>query len=109
MDPGLLPMSEIIHPALQNAQRIVDSINDGVYVVDTRRRIVFWNKAAERITGWTAEEVVGTACHDGILAHVDLDGHVLCGHEFCPLHRAIVTKQRSTAPLLRKTRITSPA
>ncbi len=93
-------MSDPVHPALKSAQSIVDSMPDGVYVVDTQRRIVSWNKAAERITGWKAEEVVGTSCYSGVLAHVDADGHLLCGHEFCPLHRSIVTKKRNASPLL---------
>ena len=30
---------------------IVDSLGDGVYVCDLERRITFWSKSAERITG----------------------------------------------------------
>ena len=33
---------------------ILDSLSDGVYVCDRDRRIVYWSKSAERITGWTA-------------------------------------------------------
>ena len=33
---------------------ILDSLSDGVYVCDTDRKIVYWSKAAERITGWSA-------------------------------------------------------
>jgi serine phosphatase RsbU (regulator of sigma subunit) len=44
--------------------------------------------------------VVGRTCFDGILAHVDKDGHQLCGQEHCPLHRSIVTESSSQAPLL---------
>jgi PAS domain S-box-containing protein len=32
---------------------------DGVYALDQRQRIVFWNAAAERILGYHAEEVIG--------------------------------------------------
>ena len=28
---------------------IINNLNDGVYFVDLDRRILFWNKAAERI------------------------------------------------------------
>lgn len=44
-----------------------------------------WSKSAERITGWTAAEVVGRPCFDNILCHIDKDGHLLCGKEDCPL------------------------
>lgn len=79
---------------------ILDSLADGVYITDTDRQIIFWNKACERITGWQAEEMVGSSCFDDKLVHIDKDGHQLCGKEYCPLHRAIVTGQRSTSPLL---------
>lgn len=70
---------------------MLDSMADGVYITDTNRRILFWNRAAQQITGWTADDVVGRSCYDNVLIHVDKDGHRLCGEEFCPLHRAIVT------------------
>lgn len=38
---------------------IVESSQDGMIVVDTQSRILSWNKGAERIFGWSAEEVVG--------------------------------------------------
>jgi len=79
---------------------IIDSLSDGVYVCDRNRRITYWSKSAERITGWTAEDVVGRRCLDDILCHVDKDGHPLCGEEFCPLHRAIITATGSRGSLL---------
>jgi PAS domain S-box-containing protein len=79
---------------------ILDALSDGVYVTDTGRKIIAWNQAAEKITGWKREEVVGRSCWDDILVHIDKDDHALCGHEFCPLHRAIVTGKRSVASLM---------
>jgi PAS domain S-box-containing protein len=79
---------------------ILDSLTDGVYVCDTERRIVFWSKAAERITGWRPAEVVGRRCLDGVLCHVDKDGHLLCGKEFCPLHRSMVTGTQDLVGLI---------
>jgi len=32
-------------------KRILDSLYDGVYLVDPDRRITYWNSGAERITG----------------------------------------------------------
>lgn len=79
---------------------ILNSLADGAYVTDAERTILFWNRAAERIAGWEAPLVVGKNCRDNILVHVDKDGHELCGKEYCPLHRAIVTNQPSTVPML---------
>ena len=45
---------------------IVDSIAEGVYIVDRDRRIGFWNKGAERITGYARAEVVGSRCSSGV-------------------------------------------
>ncbi len=68
--------------------RIVESLHDGLYFVDPDRRITYWNKAAERITGYTAAEVLGRSCSDNILTHVDADGNHLCT-AICPLAATI--------------------
>ena len=79
---------------------IVDSLGDGVYVCDLERRITFWSKSAERITGWTAKDVIGRQCFDNVLCHIDKDGHQLCGNEYCPLHRSMITGTGSNGSLL---------
>ena len=83
-----------------DAGTILDSLGDGVYVTDPDRQILYWNKTAERITGWSAADMVGRYCFDEILSHVDKDGHPLCGKEYCPLHRSIVTGIGSECPLV---------
>lgn len=65
-------------------KRILDNLHDGLYFVDSQRRITYWNKGAERITGFLAEEVVGKCCRDNILTHVDGEGRPLC-FDGCPL------------------------
>jgi len=65
-------------------REILENVADGVYFVDRERRIVSWNRGAERITGFTRDEVVHTSCFEDRLRHVDGDGTALCtGH--CPL------------------------
>lgn len=91
-------MTTTVNPAL--ADVILDSLNDGLYVCDKERKILYWSKSAERITGWTAAEVVGHHCRDNILVHIDKDGRPLCGEEFCPLHRCMCTDTRSESPLI---------
>lgn len=63
---------------------ILDNLYDGVYFVDPDRRITYWNRGAERITGFTADEVVGKSCADNLLMHIDGLGGQLCVGE-CPL------------------------
>jgi diguanylate cyclase (GGDEF)-like protein/PAS domain S-box-containing protein len=65
-------------------QSLLANISDGVYFTDRSRSIIYWNKAAEEITGYRADEVVGHACHDNILIHVDAKGRSLC-KSLCPL------------------------
>jgi PAS domain S-box-containing protein len=87
-------------PLCADAGLILDSLGDGVYVTDVDRRIVYWNQAAEQITGWSAQDMLGRHCFDSLLSHVDKDGHELCGNEYCPLHRSIVTGANSGVPLV---------
>lgn len=79
---------------------ILDSLNDGLYVCNTDRKIVYWSKSAERLTGWSAADVVGRRCMDNILNHVDIDGRHLCGEELCPLRRCMVTDRPSASPAI---------
>lgn len=69
-------------------KEILDSLYEGVYFVDKDRTILYWNKAAERISGYTAEDVVGKHCYDSILNHVDSQNHSLCMNG-CPLFHTI--------------------
>ena len=64
--------------------KLYEDLNDGVYFVDPERKITFWNKAAERITGFDSEEVIGRCCSENILVHVDFQGTNLCING-CPL------------------------
>jgi diguanylate cyclase (GGDEF)-like protein/PAS domain S-box-containing protein len=69
-------------------ERVLENLYDGLYFVDRNRVITYWNKAAERISGFSAEEVVGKSCADGILTHVDGEGKYLCGSR-CPMAATI--------------------
>ena len=51
-------------------KELVDNLYDGVYFVDRDRRITYWNKGAERITGYSAPQVIGRRCRDTLLNHV---------------------------------------
>ncbi len=61
---------------------------DGVYITYVNRQIVFWNREAERITGYEATAVMGSCCADNILIHVDDRGQALCTLA-CPLMHAM--------------------
>ncbi len=81
-------------------QQILDHVSDGVYLLDGQRKILYWNHAAEQLTGFTAEEVVGRSCGDNILTHVDQQGCGLC-RGMCPAaHTLADGKQRSAEVFL---------
>lgn len=61
---------------------ILNALFEGVYVLDKHRKIIFWNKGAERISGFTAEETVGKFSHDNLLNHIDIQGRLLCFEGF---------------------------
>lgn len=67
---------------------LLENLFDGVYYVDKNRVITYWNRSAERITGYKREEVITKRCADNILRHIDLDGNELCTST-CPLFKTI--------------------
>ena len=44
------------------SKTILENLYDGVYFVDGDRKILYWNKGAEGITGYTNSEVIGKRC-----------------------------------------------
>ena len=69
-------------------QEVFKYVKEGVYFVDTNRKITFWNNAAEKITGFMAADVLDKYCYNNILNHVDDEGTHLC-QQGCPLHRTL--------------------
>ena len=58
------------HEDPKAAQTILDSVNDGVFTVDTEWRITSFNTAAERITGVSHDEALGARCCDVFRASI---------------------------------------
>ena len=52
---------------------LIDIVNDAIIALDVNMIIRIWNKAAESMYGWTAEEVVGKALGDVILGYHGID------------------------------------
>jgi PAS domain S-box-containing protein len=55
----------------------LERAGDGVFVIDAEGRLVSWNRAAERILGYSAREVIGRPCCE-ILAGHDEHDNLLC-------------------------------
>ena len=67
---------------------IIENLHDGLYLTDTNRVVTYWNKGAERISGFTSAEVIGRSCSANVLTHVDGEGKCLCTGA-CPLAATI--------------------
>lgn len=68
---------------------MLEGLYEGVYFMDKDRRILYWSKGAERITGFEAIEVIGSRCSDKALIHVDDRGRQLCESDLCPAFRTM--------------------
>ena len=79
-------------------KNLLDSLYDGVYFVDRERRITYWNKGAERLTGYKAAEVVGMRCSDNVLIHINEQGISLCEGQ-CPAAETIADGRPREAEL----------
>lgn len=47
-----------------NLEHVLDNLKEGIIAHDPQRRIFFFNREAERITGYDRHEVVGKDCHE---------------------------------------------
>ena len=68
---------------------ILSNMREGAYFVDTDRRISFWNKAAENITGYASGMMLGKHCQNSPLKHIDNEGTLICDSG-CPLHHTLM-------------------
>jgi PAS domain S-box-containing protein len=61
-----------------NLETVLDNLKEGIIAHDMDRRIFFFNKEAERITGYSRQEILGRDCHDAF-------GSPFCGEHcaFC--------------------------
>ncbi|WP_448044579.1 sigma 54-interacting transcriptional regulator [Bradyrhizobium liaoningense] len=67
-------------------QLILRAAGEGIYGVNAEGKTTFVNPAAERMLGWTAEELVGQEIHP-IVHHTHHDGRHYHNHD-CPIYAA---------------------
>ena len=82
------PANHVLAPPADPAlvDLVLRSIADGVFAVDSRLRITYFNAAAEEITGFRAVDAVGKRCDQVFRAE-------LC-HERCPLKESLRTGRK---------------
>jgi PAS domain S-box-containing protein len=64
---------ERLQRALDFDQTVMLSMGEGLYTVDSEGRVTFMNPAAQRILGWTLDEILGRRMHD-VIHHSYPDG-----------------------------------
>jgi PAS domain S-box-containing protein len=85
-------------PGLDAFHRVAaHSAEHGVYFVNRRREILYWNPAAEALTGYRADEIVGHRCLVNLLNDTKLEGKLLCAFQTCPTLHTILDGHPRTA------------
>lgn len=74
--------TKALNKELRYKDSILNSSADGITILGLDGEIRLFNKGAEEITGYTAEEAIGKGCCD-IFCHRDRDFNKLCESEFC--------------------------
>ena len=64
--------SQTVHKILEQAA-LLDITTDAILVRDLNNQIQYWNKGAERVYGWKAEEAIGKNAHELIYRRETLD------------------------------------
>ena len=67
-------------------QNVMDTLGEGVFMLDLEGNCTYLNREAEAIVGWTSDEVVGKNLHDIIHSQLP-DGSDLAQAD-CPVRRA---------------------
>ena len=70
---------------------VADALPDALFTIDLAGRVTYWNRAAERITGWSHEEALGRDC--SILAGDAVNG---CSCGVGPLRCGLAEQGRTS-------------
>jgi PAS domain S-box-containing protein len=64
---------------MDNLFQMLAHAADGAFVIDKNQRIIYWNKTAQEILGYSSDEVVGRTCHEVMGGCNDQD-QLVCRH-----------------------------
>ena len=67
---------------------ILDQLFEPAYIIDDKQKILFWNKAAEKLTGYDAKSVIGKNCSLSEIVHTNESGEKLCLDQ-CPFQELL--------------------
>jgi signal transduction histidine kinase len=86
MRRNLLDLTTTLRHREAEAQAVLQGVVEGVYAVDTDRRIRYLNPQAAKMLGSPADELIGRFCGD-VLKPRDIDGRRPCDF-MCPIYTA---------------------
>ncbi|WP_045213431.1 PAS domain-containing sensor histidine kinase [Desulfonatronovibrio magnus] len=79
---------EALSQAQKRLQSVIDSMSEGLYIMDREGRIVFSNPTVASILGYSQEELLGSEAHDLFHYHFDEEGYRSTLEE-CPFFRKV--------------------
>ncbi len=81
----------------KSLEYILNNLKEGIFAHDLNRRILFYNDGAEKILGFSREEVLGKDCHE-------IFGEALCGNRcsFCTTEPTLEDKKDHTLHITTK-------
>ncbi|MCH4032914.1 MAG: EAL domain-containing protein [Lachnospiraceae bacterium] len=91
-DGAVIPKTE--GPRL-NLERFLDEIPFGCYILRPDQQILYWNREAERLLGYSQEEVIGKRCVDQPFGCSFVSGETILGPS-CPALVAYTSGQVQT-------------
>ncbi|MBC8552557.1 MAG: PAS domain S-box protein [Candidatus Brocadiales bacterium] len=89
-------------------RKISDSANDAIIMADNDSRITYWNRAAEEMFGYLAEDVVGTKLHQSIIPARFQDAHLKGFNKFCDTGQGNVIGKTVELAAIRKNKTEFP-
>jgi sigma-54 dependent transcriptional regulator, acetoin dehydrogenase operon transcriptional activator AcoR len=89
---------EKIWSSRKNLERILDNLKEGIIAHDLNRRIFFFNREAEKITGYSRDEILGKDCHEAF-------GMPFCGERcsFCDFQHLFAEHTEYPVSIITKT------
>jgi len=70
-------------------QHLAQSIAEGIYVLDTKFRVIYINPKGLEMLGYSKNEIIGQKIHD-LIHYRDSDGQTLLEND-CPIHHVFTT------------------
>ena len=75
---------------------LLESLYDGFYLVDSDLRIVIWNRGAEKLLGYSSQQMLNHVWTSRTLSYSHRDGATCADHD-CPMHQVVATGKPSSS------------